>query len=145
MIEILQDTNYRNLLFSDRPVKVTDPVTIIKQGACVMLDGNGEVVLTDANASQLKLVYWTVTSANDPNNFRSDFYVTGNVTLIQGVFLAETDMYDTNASYSIGARLTTKNGVWVPAITGEFVYGRTLKPPVGGKIHVLTVQGPGIN
>lgn len=145
MIDILQDTNYRNLLFSDKSVKVTNPVTIIKLGACVTLDANGEVVLTDANASQSKLVYWAVTSANDPDNFRSDFYVTGKVTLIQGIFLAETDMYDTNASYGIGTRLTTKNGIWVPAVANEFVYGRTLKPPVGGRIQVLTVQRPDIN
>lgn len=144
MLNILQDTKYYNLLFSDRPVKITNPVTIIKSGACVMLDANGEVVLTDANASQDKLVYWTITSANDPDKFRSDFYVTGKVTLIQGVFLAETDMYDVNASYGIGMPLTTKNGIWVPAVAGEFVYGRAMRPPIGGKIHILAVRRPDI-
>lgn len=144
MLNILQDTNYYNLIFSDRPVKITNPVTVIKNGACVMLDVNGEVVLTDANASQEKLVYWAITSANDPDKFRSDFCVTGNVTLIQGQFLAETDMYDVNASYGIGKSLTTKNGIWSPAVAGDYVYGRVMRPPAGGKIHVLAAQRPDI-
>lgn len=144
MLNILHNYNFDNLVRTDKKVKVTDPATTIKSGMVCKLDSNGEVVLTGANGAVENVVYWAFTSANDTDENRGDFRITGKITLLQGVFPAETDQYDVNASYSVGTKLTTENGILIPASTGDYVCARVTRPPVGGKLEILAAPRPSV-
>jgi len=241
MINILQNNNLDNLIRIDVKVKVTDPVTTIKSGACCRLDANREVVKTgyainwvtgsvaqpfapvlntsdklsikvDGGAAQtitlaatdttaalvvtkinatltgavasattddkVKItssssrgsieiasvandaytvlgftvgksndyanVFWAFTSANDTDEDRGDFRMTGKITLLSGVFYAETDQYDENESYAVRGRLTSENGKLIPAGANDYVCARVIQPPVSGKMQILTLARPAV-
>ena len=241
MINVLQNNNLDNLTRIDVKVKVTDPVTTIKSGACCRLDANREVVKTgyainlvtgsvtepfapvlntsdklsikvDGGAAQtitlattdttaalivtkinatltgavasattdnkVKItssssrgsieiatiannaytilgftvgksndyvnVFWAFTSANDPNEDRGDFRMTGKITLLNGVLYAETDQYDENESYAVAGKLTGENGKLIPAGVNDYVCARVIRPPVGGKMQILTLARPAV-
>ena len=137
MLDITQPLWYQGVIRFEKKVKITNPVAVIKEGSCVKLDSNNEVVLTGNNAAVEDCVFWAWTSANDPDNYRGDYVVTGGVTIVQGVFVAETDQYDVNASYTVGTKLASENGVLFPADTGDYVCGYALKMPIGNKLEFI--------
>lgn len=241
MINILQNNNLDNAIRLDVKVKVSSPVTVIKSGACCMLDPNGEVVktgyainyvagteaapfapllntsdklsikvdggtaqtitlattdttaalvvakinatLTGAVASattentvtitsnsargSIEIVaiannaytvlgftvgksndhvnvLWAFTSANDTDEDRGDFRMLGEITLLGGVLYAETDQYDESESYAVYGKLTSENGKLIPAGINDYVCARVIRPPVSGKMEILTLPVPGI-
>ena len=241
MINVLQNNNLDNLTRIDVKVKVTDPVTTIKSGACCRLDANREVVKTgyainlvtgsvtepfapvlntsdklsikvDGGAAQtitlattdttaalivtkinatltgavasattdnkVKItssssrgsieiatiannaytilgftvgksndyvnVFWAFTSANDPNEDRGDFRMLGKITLLGGVLYAETDQYDENERYAVFGKLTSEDGKLIPAGINDYVCARVIRPPVSGKMEILTLPVPGV-
>lgn len=120
-------------------VKLTEPVTVIKEGMAVKLDLNREVVLTGSDASLEDFTWWAFTSANDANDHRSDFELISKVTLVKGPFIADTDQYDANGTYNVGTKLASENGILVDASTGDHVIGRALGMPSSGKLKFITL------
>lgn len=143
-LKILQDPQYSGFSRLDKKVAVTNPVTVIKEGMCVKLDANSEVVKTGGNGALETFVYFALTAANDSANYRSDFSMTGGVTLVSGVFEAETDQYDVNGSYGVLTKLSTENGILIPAASSDCVVGRVVKPPAGGILTFLAIHRPGV-
>jgi hypothetical protein len=92
MLQVRQ--GFEGLVRLDKKLKVTDPVTEIKTGACCKLDSNGEVVKTGSDASTEDLVLFAFTSANMADEINSAFKMTGKITLVAPTgFLGETDQY----------------------------------------------------
>jgi len=92
MLQVRQ--GFDGLVRLDKKVKVTDPVTEIKTGACCKLDSNGEVVKTGSDASTEDLVLFAFSNANVADEINSAFKMTGKITLVVPTgFLGETDQY----------------------------------------------------
>lgn len=92
MLQVRQ--GFDGLVRLDKKVKVTNPVTEIKMGACCKLDSNGEVVLTGSDASVEDLVLLAFNSANVADEINTAFKLTGKITLVAPTgFLGETDQY----------------------------------------------------
>lgn len=92
MLQVRQ--GFEGLVRTDKKVKVTDPVTEFKTGACCKLDSNGEVVKTGSDASAEDFVFFAFTSANVADEINTAHKLTGKVTLLgPTVFEAETDQY----------------------------------------------------
>lgn len=109
MLDILY--GHEQFIRVDKKVKVTDPVTVIKEGMVVKLDSNDEIVLTSPVAGREDFVWWAFTSANDSNDDRSDFSALSQITMIRGIFIAETDQYLGAGTYAMGTRLASENGL----------------------------------
>lgn len=92
MLQVRQ--GFEGLVRLDKKLKVTDPVTEIKTGACCKLDSNGEVVKTGSDASAEDLVLFAFTSANVADEINTAFKTTGKITLLAPTgYLGETDQY----------------------------------------------------
>lgn len=92
MLQVRQ--GFEGLVRLDKKVKVTNPVTEIKTGACCKLDSNGEVVLTGSDASTEDLVLFAFNNANVADEINTAFKMTGKITLLAPTgFLGETDQY----------------------------------------------------
>ena len=92
MLQVRQ--GFDALVRFDKKVKVTDPVTEIKTGACCKLDSNAEVVKTGSDASAEDLVLFAFNNANVADEINSAFKMTGKITLVAPTgFLGETDQY----------------------------------------------------
>jgi len=70
--------------------------------------------------------------------------MTGKITLLNGVLYAETDQYDENESYAVAGKLTGENGKLIPAGINDYVCARVIRPPVGGKMQILTLARPAV-
>lgn len=92
MLQVKQ--GFEGLVRLDKKLKVTNPVTEIKTGACCKLDSNGEVVKTGSDASAEDLVFLAFTSANVVDEINTAFKMTGKITLLAPTgYLGETDQY----------------------------------------------------
>lgn len=123
----------------DRKVKVTDPVTVIQEGMAVKLDGNEEVVLSGADASVEDFIWWAFNSANVADEINSAFKLIGNITLVNGIFIAETDQFLETGSYAYGTKLATENGLLFDGALGDFCIARALGAPVNGFLKFITL------
>lgn len=125
MLQIRQ--GFEGLVRIDKPVKETNPVTEIQEGACCKLDSNGEVVKTGADASAEDLVLWALSEANTGN---SAYNLTRKITLVAPTgFLGETDQYLKNnavtgtaaETYAITANINDKLNIRVNGGTPQTV------------------------
>ena len=137
MLNILH--GHENIIRVDKKLKVTDPITVINEGMAVKLDVNREIVLTGPNAAIEDFVWWAFTSANVPDEFRSDFYTLGQITLITGFFIGETDQFVGAGSYNVGTKLSVEGGLLFNGTTGDFTVARALGVPVGDKLQFITL------
>lgn len=60
---------------------------------------------------------------------RWDRLATQKATVVYGVYIADTDQYDSTATYDIDTPLTVTDGRLVPAAPGENVYAWVIIPP----------------
>ena len=130
---------------TDNKVKITSS-TARGSIELVTIANNAYAVLgfTVGKSNDYVNVYWAFTSANDADEDRGDFRMTGKITLLKGVFLGETDQYDANESYTVTGKLTSENGLLIPAGINDYVCARVTKPPVGGKLQILTLARPAV-
>lgn len=138
MLDVKQ--GFDSLVKIDRKLKVNNPVTVIRMGACCKLDSNGEVVLTGADASLEDFVFFAFSTANVPDELNSAFKLIGKVTILAStVFEGETDQYLTSGTYGVNTALASENGLLIPAASGDRVVGRSLGAPVNGVLRFITV------
>lgn len=131
------------MLRVDKEVLVTIPETVIPEGAAVKLDAAGKIVLSGANAAVEDFVWFAFNSANVPDDINSAQKATGNITLIKGTFVAETDQFVTGDVYAVGDDLIAENGLLSSAkALGDWVIGKVIAPPAGGILLFYSYATP---
>lgn len=60
---------------------------------------------------------------------RTDRAATGEATVVYGVYIADTDQFESTETYSVGDPLTVEGGILVPAIAGDIVVAHVIIPP----------------
>lgn len=121
MFDVL--TPLRKLHRLQYPISDDDEFDAGEWGEVTIVGGDPQLAKITGDVSSVPYAVFQATEG------RSDRAFTGQATVIYGTYIADTDQYDTSATFSVTDPLTVEDGVLVPADSEDLIVAWVLIPP----------------